>query len=250
MPNIKNNKLLLFTIPFLFISQFLAVLKIAKKHKIDLINAHWILPAGLVCALAAKTGGRPLALTTHGPDVFVLFDNFLSPLSRLVVRAADRITTTGRRAAALMAKKSSIGPDKIDIIPMGVDSGAFASSQKRKEAGAKLIKEKLGFKPAGPILLCVAALAAHKGINYLIEAMPQITARFPKAVLLLAGRGEEEAKFKKLSAALKMEKNIYFIGGVENSFSPSLASGLLNKKRRVEYLFYIHITSLEGEHGA
>jgi len=216
----KKNKFLIFVLPFLFIFQFFALIKVIRKEKIDLINAHWIMPSGMTSILAATILRKPLVISTHGSDVFVLFSNFLSFFSKIIVRKADKLTTTSSVAANFMANKANIALKDIEIISMGVDINLFKPSLKLKKRGEKKVSEKLGFSPSRPILLFVASLNIHKGVDYLIKAMPKIVKRFSEANLLIVGQGVEEKNLKKLTADLCLKKNIHFLGKVENTELP------------------------------
>ena len=217
LPNIKKNKFLIFVLPFLFIFQFFALIRIIRKEKIDLINAHWIMPSGITSLLATIILRKPLVISTHGSDVFVLFSNFLSFFSKITVEKADKLTTTSSVAANFMASKTNIITKNIEIISMGVDSNLFRPSLKLKKIGEKKIIEKLGFFPNQPILLFVGSLAIHKGVDYLINAMPKILKKHSSANLLIVGRGQQEDSLKKLVYKLGINQNVHFVGSIENN---------------------------------
>jgi len=221
LPNIKKNKFLFLIVPFLFLFQFIAVWRLVKREKIDLINAHWILPAGFSCFFVSKLLKKPLVLTTHGPDIYaLLMKGFFSPISKKIVKGADCLTATSLITAKIMADSAEIDHEKISVISMGVDSDLFEPSQKLKEEGRIKLSKKIHLKPSRPVILFIARLAKHKGADYLIEAMPEIIRKFPKTNLIIVGQGPEKESLKKLAIQLKVNDNIYFLGKVPNKELP------------------------------
>lgn len=73
-----------------------------------------------------------------------------------------------------------IDPAKINVIGLGTDPALFAAADGRK------IREKYGLNGA-PVITFVGQHGAHKGIETLIEAMPLVWKRVPRARLLIAG---------------------------------------------------------------
>ena len=64
-------------------------------------------------------------------------------------------------------------------------------------------RERLGVNPDRPLLLSFGLLKPYKGLEYLIEAMPDVVARFPDVMLLIAGEplmplGPLEARIDRL----------------------------------------------------
>lgn len=60
-----------------------------------------------------------------------------------------------------------------------------------------------------------------KGVKYLIEAMPKIVEKFPKAKLLIVGDGEEKNNLlRQAKETGLLGKNIIFTGAINNSELP------------------------------
>src|SRR5436190_10270435 len=59
--------------------------RVATKRRATIMHGHWVVPGGVLAALAA--GGRPLVLSLHGSDVFVAERQ---PLARRLAAAAFR----------------------------------------------------------------------------------------------------------------------------------------------------------------
>lgn len=74
--NIKQNRFLIFLIPFFVTAEFFSLLIISKKESFDLIHAHWIIPQGLIAYLCKKILKTPYIVSIHGSDIFS-FNNSL-----------------------------------------------------------------------------------------------------------------------------------------------------------------------------
>jgi hypothetical protein len=71
-----------------------------------------------------------------------------------------------------------VAHDRIDVIPHGIPDTPFVDPE--------FYKRRLGF-PGAHLLLTFGLLSPGKGIEYVIRAMPEIAARHPAAVYVVAG---------------------------------------------------------------
>lgn len=58
----------------------------------------------------------------------------------------------------------------------------------------------------------VGRLSEQKGMEYYIQSIPMIVAKYPDCRFLIIGSGEDEAKLKQLSHDLKVEEYLVFMG--------------------------------------
>ena len=68
----------------------------------------------------------------------------------------------------------------------------------------------MGF--TGKILLTIARLTPWKGIDMLIELMPELVKRYGQIKLVIVGQGPELKNLKRLTQGLKMGNNVNFVG--------------------------------------
>lgn len=92
-------------------------------------------------------------------------------------------------------------PAKIKVIYNGIESP-------RKKA--KL------FSKSFITLGTVGTLNFQKGIQYLIQAMPQILQEYPKTKLLVVGEGVYKDRLKNLAQKMKLTKSIIFTGFIKD----------------------------------
>lgn len=212
LPNLKTNKLFWLQVPFFFLFEFLAVWKMMRKYRPDVIHAHWIIPQGIVAVALKKLLGwnGKIVCTTHGGDIFGL--QFINGVKKWVVKNCSVLTVVSE---AIKAEIENFGLDTpVSVIPMGVDTEKF-----HKNHADPSLREKYGIE--GAFLLFVGRLSEKKGVEYLIKAMPSVLDKFQNAKLLIVGHGELEDELKKLVREdLNIADNVIFAGGISNSELP------------------------------
>ena len=77
---------------------FCSELKLAKKYKVDVIHAHWVIPQSFIALLIKRFCSRSLRVmvTSHGADLFSLNNAFLNRLKTQVFARADYVTVVSR----------------------------------------------------------------------------------------------------------------------------------------------------------
>jgi glycosyltransferase involved in cell wall biosynthesis len=208
LANLKRHRWCYFLLPFFFASQLIALLRILKHQRIDLIHAHWLIPQGLSVAIAGLLVKKipPLICTSHGGDLMGLNGWLLTLVKRWVIRCASQITVVSK---AMMSCALALGArsEQLQTISMGVDTGTlFAPSPNTSRADNEL--------------LFVGRLVEKKGIEYLLEAMPEIVKQLPMTHLSIVGSGPLENALKMQVHRLGISKVVNFHGAVNYSQLP------------------------------
>lgn len=131
-------------------------------------------------------------------------------LEKLAQRS-DRLVVMSQRGLGFLREVYGLAEDKIDLIPHGIPDVAFVDPSFHKDRFG--VEGKL-------VLLTFGLLAANKGIEYVIEALPAILARYPQVVYIVLGvthphvkRHEGEfyrLRLERLARTLGVESNILF----------------------------------------
>jgi glycosyltransferase involved in cell wall biosynthesis len=102
-----------------------------KSARIDGVEAHMILPTGLVGLITARARGVPLVVYSHGRDVrsYVEQSPVLRSLSRLVVQSSAAVITNAQHTAELLRP---IGVEPLVIVP-GTDLSRFRPTPRPSE---------------------------------------------------------------------------------------------------------------------
>ncbi|MEX0762471.1 MAG: glycosyltransferase [Dehalococcoidia bacterium] len=193
--------------------------------------------------IAGRLAGVPVVgtLTNTAYENVRLLDNpHLNSTKLFAVRQirkqVNRRTHSRFVAISEFVKESTlreleISPDLVKVIYRGLprNGGPIGSPD------PDLVAD-LGLEDSYPVILNVGRLVPQKGQRYLIEAMPQVLERFPKARLLIVGTGFLEKDLKALSDRLGLGESVQFLGrredvphllGVADMFVfPSLFEGL------------------------
>jgi glycosyltransferase involved in cell wall biosynthesis len=134
----------------------------------DVVYAHFLVPAGLIAALA---GRAPLVVTAHGRDVRNIGAvPGMAAATRLVVRRAAAVICVSGYLRRELETKLPEARGKVEVVSSGVDRARFAITE----------------PPAGPPgFLCVGALDERKNVVRLADAF----ARLGEGKLTFAGDG-------------------------------------------------------------
>ncbi len=160
----------------------------------DVVYAHFLVPAGLLAALA---GRGPLVVTAHGRDVRNIGSIAgVAAATRLVVRHAATVICVSDYLRRELETKLPEARGKTAVLSSGVDRERFAPSP----------------APPGPArYLCVGALEERKNVVRLADAF----ARLGEGTLTFAGDGP-------LRAQLAGREGVRLLGRVPHDAVPGL----------------------------
>ncbi|MEA3449813.1 MAG: glycosyltransferase family 4 protein [Patescibacteria group bacterium] len=213
--NLKKNKLNYLLLPFFFIFQILAIKKIVKKEKIDLLHTHWLVPQGLTAVIYKKLFNKklPLVCTLHGTDVFGLQSKIFKIIKKHILNNINAITAISQ-SVKNQINKINKNANKLSIIHHGIDTNIFKPNINTEQLKAK-------YQINSFCLFTAGRLAISKGYLYIVEAMPKIISIHPNAKLLIAGQGPDKNKIKVKIKKLNLEKNIILLGSVSRREMPN-----------------------------
>lgn len=207
------------------------LLHIIKSRRIDVIMTT-LYYADIMGALTGKLGGVKAVFfweTISSPE-------WLVPRRLISYRAAaklcDKIVSVSKRTADFLIEDRKIHPDKIEIIPYGVDLKKYSNGNDNK------IRKKLNIKAKEKIIGMVGRLVTQKGHVYLIDAAEETVKKHPDVKFLIIGEGELRADLEKRVKNSNLENNFIFLGSrddvpdllkaIDIFTLPSLFEGLPN----------------------
>ncbi|WP_406197802.1 glycosyltransferase family 4 protein [Kitasatospora sp. NBC_01560] len=166
-------------------------------------------PLGLMAPALRRAGAGRLLGMTHGHEAAWAQLPVARQLLRRIGAGTDTLTYLGEYTRSRIA--AAVGPEaaaRMVQLPPGVDEQTFHPG-----SGGAELRRRLGLADR-PVVVCVSRLVPRKGQDTLIEAMPQILADVPDAVLLIVGGGPYRADLEKLADARGVRASVRFTGSV------------------------------------
>jgi glycosyltransferase involved in cell wall biosynthesis len=136
-------------------------------------------------------------------------------LERRVYLRAERCIVLSQAFARVLERDFGVAPERISVIPGGVDVARFAALPPRAEA-----RRALGWDADAPTVLTVRRLVRRTGVDRLIAAVPALRARVPGVRVIIAGDGPERAALEAQARALGVSDTVRFLGFVPEEQLP------------------------------
>jgi len=207
-----------------------------RERKIQIVHT-FFRDANIAGVIAARLAKVPIVVSSRRNKGYwhnrkeIMFLKFLNHwVTRFLANSEDvRQYTHAAEGVPL---------EKIDVIYNGVDVDKFQPKTLDEQVSAR---KQLGLLPDALIGIIVANLRPVKGIDVLINALPDVVKVLPNFVLLIIGEGDERAKLEDLMRIKGAEKNVRFFGtrtdvpfvlsvcdlGVLSSHSESLSNSII-----------------------
>lgn len=185
----------------------------------DLIHAHdWLV--SFVAIALKKMHKVPLVATMHATErgrgggyLHGEMSTAINGVEWWLTYEAWRVIATSRYMANEVRSYFELPPDKISIIPNGVDPTHFEPYLHRDLSDFRA----LWALPDEKIVFYVGRMQYEKGLHLLVEAAQRILERGERVKFILAGRGTMFAPLSEHVADLGLQDHIIFPGYVEDN---------------------------------
>ncbi|MBL8823984.1 MAG: glycosyltransferase family 4 protein [Planctomycetia bacterium] len=187
-----------------------------RKYRSDVVHCHNVYPNGYLAVLERLRGGPPVVITSHGGDVREDNPRYrnrgLRERHQFAVQHADALVSIGpftdQGFRSLGAR-----PEQLHSIPNGVHAGPYSQPVDRPaELPVQLQSQQY--------LLFLGRLMPRKGVDVLLRALALWRDRFSGStipMLAVGGDGLERPALEKLTAELKLQQNVIFLGTVKDA---------------------------------
>ena len=167
-----------------------------RKVKFDVVHGHGYHAFPLHFSTLSKR--RKFVVTTHfhGVGHSVFRDSLvrlLTPFGERTLRKADTVIAVSEYEKSLIIRRFGINPEKVVVIPNGVDFNEFSGLRKRSH----------DFKS----VLYVGSLLDFKGPQYLVEVLPKLA---DDVILEIVGNGPLKPFLKRRARELKVYDRVKF----------------------------------------
>ena len=177
-----------------------SALRAARGFRPDVVYAHYLVPAGVAAAAAARLAGTGLVVTAHGRDVRnVDAIRGVRGLTALATGRANTVVAVSDYLRRELLRKLPGLEDRIEVIDSGVDLDRFRGRDAAEARG------RLGWEGEEPFYLFVGRLDERKNVLRLAEAFE----RLGRGSLAFVGDGP-------LRPALEGRPGVRLVGRVQH----------------------------------
>ena len=181
-------------------------------------------PGAYPAKWAHQRTGVPYGILVHGGDLLALQHNYrASRLKRSAARAllgTAHVLVANSRWTHDLAREvlEEVGlpglTRRVRVVPLGTDPALFHPGL---DPEAFRVRHGL---PAGPWLVTVARLVAHKGIDTTVQALGRLTSRYPDLRYAIVGQGSEQGALSALARREGVADRVRFLTGIADEELP------------------------------
>ncbi len=187
-------------------------------HDIQLVHARSRAPAWSAY-YAAKRTGVPFLTTFH--SLYSGSQNFLKRGYNAIMSSGDRVIGISDYVADHVCQRYGVGPDRLRVIPRGVDLQEF-DPEKVSEARVDALVEKWQLDRDKRIIMLPARISWRKGHTWLLKALHRLWEQGKgKDVIciMVGGRGAKggyAGRVEKMIIDLKLENRVWLVGACDD----------------------------------
>lgn len=194
-----------------------ASLRALRAFKPDMLHTQSPYGTGLEALLASRVLQVPLVGTNHTPiEEFVHY----APMGKYFEGPARRYDAWYYNRCAFVTAPYQGLIDNMRTRGFKRDGRAQANPVPfagRPSDAAEKASAKRELNAGGPVLLCSGRLAPEKKVDDILKAAALLIKEFPSLLLCITGHGSAEESLKQLAASLAIEKNVRFMGFVNEA---------------------------------
>jgi glycosyltransferase involved in cell wall biosynthesis len=193
--------------PVVALSAFRTASRLLARERFDLVHAHWVIPNGVIAALAARRSGLPIVVSLHGSDLAVSEKN--AAFGRAARSAFARAAAVTAPSDDLLERARRLGArEPLESIPYGADVQALTAAP----GEADRLRTRLGLTPERVVVAGVGRFIDVKGFSYLIDAVAAARPSCPELHLVLVGDGDLREELEARARALGLSGSVEFPG--------------------------------------
>lgn len=197
-PNKIRSPIYLFISFFYVLFGLVHFIRYCRKERFDVLHVHWPFPHGLFSYAGAKVSRAGTVLHFHGAELLLVKRfAFVKYFLKHAISHADRIVAN---SSFTKSKVQEIVPSEVEVIGFGP-----AIEEKRFRRPSNSRKR----------VLYVGRMIERKGVEYLVRAMTDVTARVD-CELILVGDGDQKAKLQTLVHETGLDGRVRFEGVLPN----------------------------------
>ncbi len=184
----------------------LALRRVLKQERIDLVHAHESAPA-LVAWVATRGLRRPVLVTFHGAE-----PERIAEFGRIARSCANLVVTPSHNSARDLREQGGVPQEQLKVMGLGVQ-------QKPRPAAAErdALRQKLLDQNGGSLIVTVARIAHQKAIDHLIAAAAKALTGNPRLRFVIVGDGPQREEARQWARDAGVEDQVRFVGHSDNA---------------------------------
>jgi teichuronic acid biosynthesis glycosyltransferase TuaC len=185
------------------------LIRLRRRFRFDLIDAHFAYPDGLAGVLLGRVFGVPVTVTLRGTEVRLARACLQRPQLAMVFRKADRIIAVSQSLADLAAAMGA-PRERLRVIPNGIDGARFRPGSKVEA------RRRLGLAGERPLIVSIGGLTERKGHHRVLAALPDLLPKYPDLLFAAVGgssvEGDTGPLLRRLTAELGLAEHVLLPG--------------------------------------
>ena len=161
---------------------------VSQTVGLEVLHVHDWLTAPASVALK-KFIRKPMVFTVHStehgrsglhtPDSFTI-----DGLEWWATYEANKVIVTSGAMKGEVCGHFNIPHEKVQVIPNAIDLSKYHGDFDRRA-----LRARYGVQPHEKLILCIGRLVPQKGVEYLIQAAPLVSQRYPESKFIIVGDG-------------------------------------------------------------
>jgi phosphatidylinositol alpha-1,6-mannosyltransferase len=189
-----------------------AIRRIVRAEDIGVVCIGELVASGWLAATCRRWFRLSSIIYVHGEEISSRMDYDLKGHRRQrALDSADAIVAVSRFTREALEATMGVPAAKITLISNGVDLQRFAPRPRRQDLMARY--DLVGRR----VLLTVGRLYARKGMDRVIESLPDVLRVLPDVRYLLVGDGTYRAELERLAVAHGVREAVVFAGAVTDA---------------------------------
>jgi lipopolysaccharide/colanic/teichoic acid biosynthesis glycosyltransferase/glycosyltransferase involved in cell wall biosynthesis len=190
----------------------IALYRLIRRERPQIVHTHAAKP-GVLGRVAARLAGVPVVVHTfHGHILRGYYGTAMSWLlcrmERMLAGLSDRIIAVSEQVKQDLVRYGVARPEKICVIPLGLELDAFLDSQAHRGA----FRRELGIGDDVPLVGIVGRIFPIKNHRLFLEAAARVAGKEPTARFVVVGDGTLRSEMEALGRQLDLGARITFTG--------------------------------------
>ena len=193
--------------PLALTAGWFKAMRVAQKRGATVMHGHWVVPGGLIASTAQPR--LPLVVSLHGSDVFVAERTAVAGTAARRVFGRSGAVTACSRDLADRAIALGANPDRMEVVPYGVDAARFKPSTPSERAS---LRSSVRIPPDARVIVAAGRLVRKKGFEYLIDALSLVGTS--DVHLVMAGEGDLRGELEARAGAGAAANRVHWLGNL------------------------------------